>query len=45
MANYNQDAWRLIEAKVKAEIAAAITAHETKEAGDDFTNSHVPTNG
>ena len=24
--NYNQDAWRLVEAKVKAEISAAVSA-------------------
>lgn len=45
MANYNADAWRLVAEKVKEEIAAAITAHETKAAGDDFASSHVPSNG
>lgn len=31
MANYNQDAWRLIEAKVKAAIAEAIAKHEAEK--------------
>lgn len=39
--NFNQDAWRLIEEKVKEEIAAAIKAHEAKAAGGTFANSHV----
>lgn len=39
--NYNQDAWRMVEEKVKAEIAAAVKAHETKASGATFANSHV----
>ena len=39
--NYNQDAWRMVEEKVKAEIAAGVAAHEAKAEGDTFANSHV----